>query len=355
MLREVVGFGCRIGLRYIAGAAACVGLLVPLSAPSVPAAAQAAPVPPPLPACRLAYSLQPGTKRRYRIAAIFHGHIPPFSQAGSEPITLRVILEYSAYVGRSDAAGAQVQFTVEDATVSLLDLKQWSAASLDPAAKVDPDAVADIPLPLAQVQDALDATAILRPDGSVASIQGGKAGAVKINLGFEVRKLFLLIMPVAFPDRAVAVGDTWSFADGVLGSNPGTISYSAHVESAQSGAGGAVTYRLGEEDVAVIHSRMDTEYNPTTNAAAAIGTLSGRVTATGELSFITPAGQTDPQLRAGHVQTGRWMLTANIHRKRDKLDPHQPELPLEDNIDVRARLDVDNDTGAAKTVARSAQ
>ena len=85
----------------------------------------------PLPA-QLAYQFTLGTTYRYRLSALFDGHIPPFAQPDSPPIHIKVDLVYVATVKKVDKTGATVEFSVDSADLSLFDHEIREDEKIDP-------------------------------------------------------------------------------------------------------------------------------------------------------------------------------------------------------------------------------
>jgi hypothetical protein len=294
-------------------------------------------------AVRLTYNLKPGFTRRYKVTGIFSGHFPPFAQPTSPPILLRAQLEYAATVKKQDEKGAEVEFSVESADISILEKEPG------PDGKVDPDSETPFPLPIEQVQKTLNVTAILRPDGSIAEVVGGDTSQIKIDLGFDLRKLFLLIMPVTFPDRSVRVNEEWTFADGLLGKGADRVTYKSRLLGIAPAAN-ATAFRIGQDAQARIDDRRDKDGKPTDKDDAIVDTTKGTVTVTGALNFVAPrtTGPPAADSRAGNLADGRLTLTVLLNRKRTIPDPDRPDDPLESQIDVKARLFVRADGGPRK-------
>lgn len=301
-------------------------------------AAKTAPKPESL---RLAYALKPGSTYRYNITGLFNGHFPPFAQEGSPPINLRIQLTYTANVKKQDAKGIEVAFSAEEAEVVIL-LKEPG-----PDGKSNPDDEAPLPLPLSQVQTALNVTALMRPDGSIASIVGGDDKSVKIDLGFELRKLFLLLMPVTFPDKAVKVNEEWTYSDGFLGSKPGKVAYKGRLLNIQAAAKN-LSVGIDQNAEALIEDSRDKEGKPTDKPADAVDTTRGKVTISGSMTFVAPAKATDNR-HSGLLSIGRMTMNAQLTRKRTLPDPERPDDPLESKIDVKARLFVKADKANGQT------
>lgn len=285
---------------------------------------------------QLAYDFKLGAGSRYKVAGIFSGHIPPFAQPGSPPTTLSVKLVYVATVKKIDAKGAEVEFTVDSADVSILQKEPG------PDGKIDPDSEIPFPLPLSQVQSALNVTATLRPDGSVASVAGGDAPPVQIDLGLDLRKLFLLILPVTFPDKSVKVNDTWAFTDGLLGSRAGKVSYTGKLVQIEPKAN-TVVFTVSQNALATVDDKRDKAGKPTDKAADAVDATQGKVTLEGSMKFVTATGAKSDTHRKGHLSEGRLTLIALLNRKRTAPDPNDPTAPLETSIDIKARLSVKAD------------
>jgi hypothetical protein len=305
-------------------------------------------------AALLSYDLKPGSSHRYHITAFFSGHFPPFSQPGGQPINLRTRLTYIANVKKVDAKGAQVAFVVDAADISLLEKDPG------PGGKVNPDDEAPWPIPLQEVQQALNVTAILRPDGSIASIEGGNAPPVKIDIGFDLRKLFLLMMPVTFPDKPVRVNEPWTFADGLLGNKPGKVTYTGRLEAIDPTAK-RLLFHIHQNGQAAIEDSRDKAGKVAANPADAVDTTTGKVTVEGDLLFVAPTG--DPAAAAlangaarglGRLQTGHLVMSALLTRKRAAPDPEHPEEPQESQIDVHARLSVQADDSPHKAPSAAA-
>ncbi|MDE2125433.1 MAG: hypothetical protein KGJ62_02465 [Armatimonadetes bacterium] len=265
------------------------------------------------------------------MTAFFNGHIPPFAQPGGEPVHIRVILTYKATVQSVSPAGAVIDFSVDSADIGLL--------QKDPGhnGKVNPDAVIPFPLPLDEIQKTLNVTAVIRADGSIASLKTGTTTPVRIQLGFDIRRICLLMMPLIFPNKPLNANDTWAFDDGVLGKRLGDVTYGGTLVSATA-AGGSERYQFAETALAKIDSKVDKDGNPTTSAVAAEGSLSGTAKLAGSVRFMSPAPA--DATTAGFMALGHFDLTVLLKRTRDKPDPLDPGAPLVSTIDIAARLNV---------------
>jgi hypothetical protein len=277
---------------------------------------------------RLAYLYKAGDVRRYKLTAFFNGHVPQFGQT---PVHLMIEMEYVGTVKKVTDKGAVVDFNVEQSKVSLLEDEPV------PGAKIDPDKVAELPLGLSQVQKTLNVTATFQPTGVVSDIQGGDASSVKIDLGIDLRKLFLITAPIAFADKPVRIGDTWPFNDGILGSRPGRTTYTGKLDAVTS-KGKRILATASQTAESTVDSKLDKEGNSTDDAAAAVGSLVGKVTLNGSMEFTGASGPAAGGISEadGYQTNGKMSMVVNL--KRTLPDPDQPGKQKEDIIDIKARL-----------------
>lgn len=306
------------------------------------------------PAARLSYQFKPGESHHYAIMGLFTGHIPPFAHPGSPPITIKADLGYLATVKKVDDKGAQIEFVVDTAEVNLLEKEPG------PDGKIDPDSETPFPIPLSEVQNMFNVTATLRSDGSVAGISKENTTPLKVNLGVDLHKLFLLMTPVIFPDRPVSVNDEWTYDDGVLGHNPGKTTYKSRLLTVSPEAKNLV-FRIQQDAQSVVDTKMDKSGNPTDKPDQATGTLTGKVDVNGTVKFVTPSQQKPPRgsgaadNRAGRLAEGQLTMNAVLKRTRTAPpDPEHPEDQPESDIDVHARLVVHADDSNKPSSAKPA-
>jgi hypothetical protein len=325
-------------------AAVCASITIPVAA-SAPADAKPAGIAPmkaiaaPV---QLLYGYKAGDVRMYKVTGFFSGHFPPFAAEGSPPIHLMTVLDYVATVKKISDKGAEVEFNVANAELSLLEEEPG------PDAKVDPDKAAPFPIPLSQVQKMFNATATFQPNGAVSSIQGGDTSSVKIDLGIDLRKLFLVTAPVTFSAKPVKTGEAWQFDDGLLGTKPGKTAYTGKLE-AITGNGKSVAATVSQHADSRVDSKLDKEGNSTEDAAAAVGTLVGTVTLDGTVQVagaMAPVGGVTGA--TGRVTDGK--LTMNAMLKRTMPDPDQPGKQLVTDIDIKARMFVEPLKPTAKVI-----
>lgn len=306
-----------------------------------PTAATAAPA-----AAKLEYQLKPGNTFRYRIVGIFRGNFPPFAQPGAPPANLKAVLEYIGTVKKVDSKGAEVAFEVDRADLSLLEKEPG------PDGKIDPDSEIPFPIPTSQAQKTLNVSALIRPDGSVVNVTNSDTAPIRAELGIDLRKLFLLILPVTFPDHPVKVHEEWKHMDGVLGQKEGKIEYHNRLVSVTPEAKN-LAYRIQHDAVSQIDDKKDKDGKLITNAENAVEMTVGRATVTGTMVFVAmPVGRAAFGPFQGRMQKGQLVLNANL--KRTAPNPEKPEEKQVSDIEVKARLSVQaipmvRKTGATKT------
>lgn len=289
---------------------------------------------PALPAVRLAYNLKPGDTFRYRITGIFHGNFPPFAQPGNPPANLKAVLEYIATVKKQDDKGAEIFFEVDVADLSLLEKEPG------PDGKIDPEDEIPFPIPVSQAQKTLNVTALIRPDGSVANVTNSDNAPIRAELGIDLRKLFLLILPVTFPDKPLQVNDEWTHNDGVLGQKAGKITYHNRLLEVAPAAKN-LTFRVQHAAESQIADKKDKDGKLIEDAANAVESTTGKATVNGTLLFQTPTAPAAPNAadkRIGRLQKGQLTLNANLVHIAP--NPEKPEEKLTSNIEVKARLTV---------------
>jgi hypothetical protein len=290
----------------------------------------------------LTYRFQPGETHRYKIKAFFDGHFPPFAQPGSLPIHLMAELVYVTKVNKQTPAGTEVTFSVDSADITLL----THEVTVDE--KIDANDQTPFPVALADVQQSLNTTAVIRPDGSVASVANGVGNPVRVNIGFDLRKLFLLVMPITFPKKPVHAGDSWPAQEGVLGVKPGSTSYTNNLVSILPNGNGT-DYSLSQDASSRIDDTLDEAGNSTNNADKIFSTLKGDVTLDGKVTFTTPANS-----RVGQMVRGMLHMQVNLQRKVTKKDaPKEIVAATDGDYDVKARLVFRNNDAPAKAQPKS--
>ena len=296
----------------------------------------------------LTYQFIPGAITHFKVSAFFDGHFPPFAQPDADPIHLKADLAYTATVKKVDKEGATVDFVVEHHNMYLYKREVKEDEKID----LNGDDVADMTglTTLPDIQKALNATAVLRSDGTIVRILSTSSVKIPFDVGFDIRKLFLMMLPITFANQPVRPADVWPATDGILGSKPGKTVYSDRLESVAA-SGANATYHLTQTAHSTVEDNLDKGGNSTAKADDAYRALSGKVDLTSEMWFVAPVG---PQAgaaksQAGQVKSAHLVMNAMINRKRLKVDPDQPEIPENDPLDVKARMTVVRDDTTAKT------
>ena len=278
----------------------------------------------------LNYAFKVGETRKYRVTGLFHGQFPPFASPGAPPVNLRIVLDYVANVKKQDKDTAEIAFHIERADLFLLEAEPDKDGRLPPGKEE-----VNFPIPVEDIQKSLDVTATLKPDGTVSNITGGNASSAKINFGIELRKLFLLIFPVAFTGSD-ATGSTWKTEDGLLGKAPGLISYETRLSGKT-----AKTLTLKQTGVSKINDMKDENNNSVTEMAKAATLNTGEASYEGTLIYATQTGGDKTRVATGQLLSANLNLVAKVHTKITKPDPKKPEEPTETDVDVTARFKVE--------------
>jgi hypothetical protein len=296
----------------------------------------------------LLYQFTPGATVRFKVSAFFDGHFPPFAQPDAPPVHLKAELAYTATVKKVDKDGATVDFVVEHHNMYLYQREVKEDEKIDLNGKEVADMTGLTTLP--DIQKALNATAILRSDGTIVRILSSSNVKIPFDVGFDIRKLFLMMLPITFANQPVKPADAWPATDGILGSKPGKTVYADRLESVAA-SGANTTYHLTQTAHSTVEDKLDKAGNSTAKEDDAYRALSGQVDLTSEMWFVAPA---HPQAgaakgQAGQVKSAHLVMNAVVNQKRLKIDPDQPEIPENAPLDVKARMTVVRDDSPAKT------
>src|SRR5262249_11088018 len=160
-------------------------------------------------------------------------------------------LTYVATVKKQDDKGTEIAFTAEAAKLGFLEKE------VGPDGKIASDnTLIPYTIPLSQVQGMFNVTALLHPDGSIASVTGGSS-PLRIEIGVDLRKLVIAaILPVVFPQTALKTGGMWPFEEGALGRKPGTTTYTGHLMAIRP-TSKAVNFEVSQEAQTQIASKLN--------------------------------------------------------------------------------------------------
>ncbi len=290
------------------------------------------------------YALKAGETYRYRVTGIFHGQFPPFASPGAPPVNLRIVLDYSASVKKQDKDALEIAFHIEKADLFLLEAEPDQNGKLPPGKEE-----VNFPIPVEDVQKSLDVTALLKSDGTVTQVSGGNASSAKINFGIELRKLFLLMFPIAFGDALK------SPTEGLLGKTSEAVQYRNELVSA--GFDARSKEMLWKQTArAQINEMRDGNNQVIGDKDKAASVSTGEAEVQGDLHYTilskTPAAM--PAAYALRLANASYTLKAKVHTKILKPDPAKPEEPTETDVDVTARLSVKPLASPAKVKPASA-
>lgn len=289
------------------------------------------------PGVLLSYSLRPGTTQRYLITAYFDGHFPPFDQPGDPPVHLLAHMQYVAQVGQPQQDGVPVDFSVTQVDMQLLQKE------VPVGAKIDPKQVVPFPIELEQAQKALNTKVVLRPDGSIARILSAPNNLVRVNVGIDLRKLFMMVMPVILPDTTVTLGATWTSKEGLIGAPPAKVSYTNKVTAMKPTSG---DFQLKVQQIASsqIEDTLDASGLATTNKQQEASLLQGSASFAGWMSYVgmpTPnsAGEKSyaVQLHKGFFRFQAKLKRTPIAHSASSSAAEAPTAPT-GNIEVAARF-----------------
>lgn len=281
----------------------------------------------------LQYALKPGDTRLYQVTGYFDGSFPPFAHPGAPPIHMLASLVYEEHVDKLDGAGAVVSFKVKQADLSLLEHEVATGQ------KIDPNTETPFPIQLQQVKQDLDTVATVLPDGTVSRVHGGSDNVIRVRIGFDLRKLFLLTMPVSFPNHAVTADSNWTAEDGLLGHQPGATSYTNRLSEIRSAPGG-LDLTVTQTGIAQVNDKLDENGASTAQAKDVQSVMKGQLTLDGIARYTVknPAGgQADPA--PVWLDSDRFTVNVNLDRKITAAGV-KPEVAdaIEGPIQVKARF-----------------
>src|SRR5579875_2824074 len=317
----------------------CVLLLVavPSFAQQKAAAPPAQNVAPAVSGPLLTYALQPGSVQHYLVTAYFDGHFPPFDP----PVHLLAHMEYVAHVGQPQQDGLPVDFTVTQVDMQLLQKE------VPIGAKIDPKQTVPFPIELEQAQKALNTSVVLRPDGSIARILTAPNNMVRVNVGIDLRKLFMIVMPVILPNTAVTLGTSWTSKEGVIGTAPAKVSYTNKL-NAMKPDGVNLDLKIMQTATSQIDDTLDSSGMATNDKQHEVSRLQGTASLIGWMNYLgTPAPASNGvKTYAVRMQKGLFKLTvklkqtplSNAANATPPSSTTPPYVPTAGNVHVSARF-----------------
>jgi hypothetical protein len=286
---------------------------------------------------------------RYSLVAHLTGAIPLFDNP--EPVqidgVLTIIYKATPTAVRPDGS-AEMTLRVETAEAEM----------------------AGIPLPVPE-EDAhkvLDQVVQFAKSGAVVSVKPGPPLPFAVSIpGVDPKRLYCLLFPVVFPDRAVAPGDQWPYTSELLGGQGSQASFSGEVVADKYRP--TVSYPASDELKAELPKRLalpteitakapvylksifsmdvkqslDAKKKPTTDPDAVRKTRTGTIRGDGGYTFDKARGL---------VTSGLLILSAEITEKTLG-EPATPDTPTEMKSAVQAAIHVHLLPPSAKAGAKA--
>lgn len=286
----------------------------------------------------LTYALQPGSVMHYLVTAYFDGHFPPFDQPGDPPVHLLAHMEYVAHVGQPQQDGLPVDFTVTKVDMQLLQKE------VPIGAKVDPKQVVPFPIELEQAQKALNTSVVLRPDGSIARILTAPNNMVRVNVGIDLRKLFMIVMPVILPNSAVTLGMSWTSKEGVIGTAPAQVAYTNKL-SAMQPDGANLNLKIVQTATSQIDDTLDSSGMATNDKQHEVSRLQGTASLTGWMNYFGTPVLASNGIKTYAVRMQKGLFKLAVKLKQTPLSnaavsssTTPPNVTTTGNVDVTARF-----------------
>ena len=288
---------------------------------------------------QLNYLLKSGQTRKYFVTAYFDGNFPPFDQPGDPPVHLLARMVFTSHTGVTQPQGTTVDFKLISADLELL------SKQVPTGAVIKSDDITPFPIEPEQAQAALDSSVSLRPDGSIVKLLSNPNGVVRINIGFDLRKLFLMMMPVIFPTTPVGAGSTWTSSQGVIGSPPINVHYTNTVKSV-SANGSSLSLIITQNALSNVTDTLDSSGNSTQDKSKIANTLKGTVSFKGVMHYLAhPSGNiASTQMTQGNFLLQVKLTQAASHSKQPAHSKENKDIATQNpsihsgNIDVTGRV-----------------
>src|ERR1051325_5880113 len=157
----------------------------------------------------LVYRFKPGKPLKYKLTADIKGSVPILDNPTPVDIEATLTLTYSATPKTLLADGtSDVAVKVENVEAELLKIP--------------------IDLDIDKIRKSLNQTITLSRGGVVKKVTGGGPLPFSVSVpGVDPRRLYTLIFPVVFQQRAVKPGDSWTFKSGLISDEAGTVKFTA--------------------------------------------------------------------------------------------------------------------------------
>lgn len=250
----------------------------------------------------VSYPLVAGSVNTYEMRAYFDGHFPPFDQPGNPTVHLYCDIIYQSKVLSTNSTGSQMKFSVLSDNI-LLTPKKMKFGDIPNSSEAIP-----FPIDLNTVKEALNSSDIVRPDGTIAKVETVNNRLIRVNIGFDLRKLFLLLMPIPFPNSPVGAKSVWNFDSGIIGSDSSMVKYSAKVDSLNEQEH---TLKVNMLANSTVNDHLNSTGESTSIPSKQVIHMFGKVTMTGTTIFDTGA---QGAVVSASLQKGMFNMHVNLKR-----------------------------------------
>ncbi|MEP6754640.1 MAG: hypothetical protein ABJA67_03990 [Chthonomonadales bacterium] len=249
------------------------------------------------PAKHYAYTLTPGETLRYSIKADIAGSLPILDSPTPIDLTASIKMVYLATPRTRLADGtSDVDFKIEPGSVEV------------ELAKIP------FPVPEDQANSILNQVITLSKLGQVIKTQNTKPLPFGVSIpGVDPKRLFALLYPVVFAQRAVKPGESWTFKSELLGSEGVKQVFHAKILPLGSapmlpkGKKPAIAVpgidRIGEDFEMAVNQNLTSDKKEATTTAETYKTRIGKINGIGEFQFDGAKG---------HIKGGTVNISVNI-------------------------------------------
>ena len=255
------------------------------------------------PAVRGAYRWTSGKPVRYRLRA----EVKLTTVGDTDPLTATATLVYRITPQRLRAnAPSRLALTYEKLDTQLLG---------------QPIAISDD-----QARKALNRTVALAVSGAVTNAAGAQGGAINTYIpGVEPGRLYALLFPVVFPQRAIRPGDTWTYNSPLLGTAEAPVPFTATALAQPTNPKPQDALQVATSFAMGIDIALDREGKPALPGSPAMVTRRGRIDGAGTYTFDAQAGR----LLKGSVQ-----LKADMKETHAAAEATGPPEAIERHVDA---------------------
>jgi len=247
---------------------------------------------PPAASAPLRYQLKQGESLRYSLTADVHGSVPILDSPTPQEINAAVKIVYVATPKTKLADGTMdVEFKVESAELELEKIP--------------------LPLPEEEAQKILNQTVSLLDTGEVKKVQEGAPLPFGVSIpGVDPKRLYALIFPIVFPEKAVKPGDKWTFKSELLGGQGTSPVFTATLlpedgasptakrkpvsgakSVAKPKASGAQSFHVKQDFQMGVDQKLDKDKKPIKDGSSPYYTRQGKIEGSGVFEFDRVRGR----------------------------------------------------------------